>query len=378
MERDQKLRVAILGTRGIPASYGGFETFAEELAKRLAQRGHSVVVYGRRQFWSPRVDEQFSERITVKFSPTIYHKYLETPLAALTSFLATTKAQTDVVILCNAANSPFSWILSSRGIPLVTNVDGIERRRTKWNALGKLWYLLGERTAVAFSDSVIADAYSIAAYYWKRFGVTSECIAYGAAPDTPPTEDVLRQFNLESGNYILYVSRLEPENNALGVIRAYNQVQTEMPLVVVGDAPYAEEYKRQLRAEASSKVIFTGYQFGTAYRELRSHCYLYVQATEVGGTHPALVEALRYGNCVIANGVPEHFEVVGGCGEFYRRNDFDHLAEKMDLLLRDPQRARELGALAAERGETRYSWDEITTQYERLCYQVCDRRSRGG
>ncbi len=361
-----KLKIAILGTRGIPGRYGGFETFAEEIAKRLVVRGHEVSVFGRRKFFEPDSGPALVHGARVIRTPTIMHKYLETPLHALTSFIRALGMPFDAIILCNAANSPFAWILNAKKSKLLINVDGIERKRSKWNSLGRLWYLLGEQASVWFADRVIADADVIADYYRDKFKIEPVVIRYGAERREVKAGDVLSQFGLRPREYILYVSRLEPENNARGVIEAYRQVKTAMPLVIVGDAPYAAEYKAELRALADERVIFTGFQFEAAYRELRSNPYAYVQATEVGGTHPALVEAMMYGNCTVANHVPEHEEVLRDCGLYYRKNDFLHLAEQLQRIVNDPALRDSLGEAARERADDVFSWEKIVDAYESL------------
>jgi len=367
----KKLRVLLLGTRGIPARYGGFETFVEELGARLVERGHSVVVHSRRPFFKTEKSAVGQHRgVVVRALPTIMHKYLETPLHSLMSFLSIKRFQFDMVLLCNAANSPFSWIGRLRGIPVVINVDGIERMRSKWNSLGKLWYALGERCSVLFASEVIADAEVIAEYYRNRYKANPTVITYGATAIRREPGEVLKAFGLRQGNYILYVSRLEPENNALGVIKAYNALSTEMPLVIVGDAPYAKEYSAKLRETASKNVIFTGFQFGEAYQEFQSNCYVYVQATEVGGTHPALIESMAYGNCVVANGTPENHEVLSEAGFFYGKNNFEELSEVLSRLLSDQELVAEYGRRAKQRAETVYTWDRITDQYENLFYKL--------
>jgi glycosyltransferase involved in cell wall biosynthesis len=359
------MKIAILGTRGIPARYGGFETFAEHLSRRLVSGGHDVTVYARRPFGQGS-DDRWYEGVRVRTTPTIMNKYLETPLHALTSFLDLFRHRVDAVLLCNAANSPFAWLVRLCGIPLAVNVDGIERHRTKWSAVGKGWYRLGEMTSMLFADRVIADARAIASYYTTTYAYDPEIVAYGASVPSVPAGETCRRFGLTPRGYFLYVSRLEPENNALGVIRAYNALDTEMPLVIVGDAPYSDEYKEALRREASSRVRFTGYQFGDGYHELQSNCYCYIQATEVGGTHPALIEAMAHGNCVIANGTPENFEVLGGAGEYYHRNDFAHLTKKLALLLEIPGAVERYRALARARASRLYTWEKVTAQYEQL------------
>jgi glycosyltransferase involved in cell wall biosynthesis len=362
-----RYRIALMGTRGIPARYGGFETFAEQLSTRLVARGHEVIVYGRCQFkdkWGARETINGVER---RETPTIFHKYLETPLHALTSSLDLLLQNVDAVLLCNGANSPLAPIILCKRVPLLINVDGIERNRAKWNWAGKAWYLLGEHCSVWFATHVVSDAKVIEEYYSQTYGIDSTVIPYGVHPVRRAPGAALSQFGLTGGRYILYVSRLEPENNALGVIQAYSKLKTEMPLVIVGDAPYADDYKRQLReAAAGLNVIFTGYQFGEAYQEFQSNCYLYIQATEVGGTHPALIESMSYGNCVISNGTPENIEVVGSAGVVFEKNNFNQLAEILGELLSDSNKVSELGKLASERVTQNYSWDSVVLRYEEL------------
>ena len=363
---ERKLKIALLGTRGIPASYGGFETFAEEISTRLVARGHEVTVYGRRAFGQKVPSNGEYRGVKTRIVPTIMHKYLETPLHSLFSLLDLWRHPVDVALLCNAANSPFAWISRLRGIPIAINVDGVERKRAKWNSLGKLWYRLGEICSVLFASRLVGDAKVIDQYYRETYHRACDVIAYGATVVKRSPGEVLAKFGLTAGKYLLYVSRLEPENNALGVVEACNRLSPEMPLVVVGDAPYADEYKKRMKSIAKPHIIFAGYQFGAAYQELRSGCYLYIQATEVGGTHPALVEGMAYGNCVVANSTPEHSEVLGEAGEYYARNNFDELTEKLRGLIASPERVRAFGESARRRAEELYSWDRITDQYEKL------------
>lgn len=368
-------KIGIFGTRGIPARYGGFETFAEELSTRLVARGHSVTVFNRRFFGSETPKDSQYLGVMLRWIPTAAQKYLETPLHSLLSFLAVRKEEFDCALLCNAANSPFAWILKIRSIPTLINVDGIERKRSKWNFLGRLWYRLGERCSVWFATRIIADAEVIHEYYRRQYGVDSSVISYGANASPRPPGETLTRFGLESRKYILYVSRLEPENNALGVVQAYNKVSTNIPLVVVGDAPYAKEYIEEVKRQANAKVIFTGYQFGESYHELQSHAEIYIQASEVGGTHPALIESMAYGNCIVANDVPEHREVLGDAGCYYQRNDFAHLAKVIGSLLSDPSAIQVFRRKAAERARELYSWDKITVLYEELIQEVSNIKS---
>lgn len=379
------MQIAICGIRGIPACYGGFETFAEELSVRLISRGHEVVVYGRKHVID--YEKAFYRGIKIKKIYAPKHKYFETPLHTLFCFLDLVFHPVDVVLVCNAANSPLLWILRLRQLPVVVNVDGIERLRAKWNVLGRIWYRLGEWCSVHFASTIIADAEVIRRYYLQEYHRESVVIGYGYTAGYEDEKVLLKlngsplNFHLEfqqqlfeelgvqPEHYILYVSRLEPENNAHVVIEAYNQLPVSlksMPLLIVGDAPYASYYIASLRELAGQGVIFAGYRFGESYKVLQLGAYVYIQATEVGGTHPALVEAMGFGNCVIANETPENIEVVADAGLFYKRNDPAHLSAQLRRVLQAPDVVTRYRKLAFQRIIQQYDWEKVTTAYENI------------
>jgi len=361
-------KIALIGTRGIPARYGGFETFAEQLAKNIDKSKFKLTIYARRKFFEKKADQEHFGA-TVRFKPTIMSKYTETAINSFMCFIDLIVRRPDMVLVCNAANSPFAWIVRVLGIPLVINVDGIERKRGKWNVFGRLWYLLGEICSVLFANRVIADAEVISDYYKERYKNNPIVIAYGADAIKVQGQEFLDKFNLEKNKYILFLSRFEKENNPLGTIQAFTKISDQFPdikLVLIGDAPYADEYKKELRNAANDKVVFTGYQFEDPCYQIRENALIYIQATEVGGTHPALIEAMAYQSCIIANGTPENVEVLYNTGLFYEKNDFDELSEKMKFLLNNPDKIKEFGLLAKNRANDVYNWDKITKQYQDL------------
>lgn len=368
------LDIAIAGTRGVPACYGGFETFAEELGRRLAARGHRVTVYGR----VPYVGRERRRHAGVEVVPVRAPggKHLETPLHTLATALAARGAGHDAVVLCNAANAfaapLFRLLAGGRPPAVVLNVDGIERLRRKWGRAGRLWYSLGERLALRLADAPVADAEVIARYYRDRHRRALPVIAYGGDRfPTPARPELLARFGVEPRGYVLAVGRLEPENNALRVVRAHRRVPGTTPLVVVGDAPYAAAYRQAVRAAADGRVLLAGGVYGPAYQALLAHAACYVAAGEVGGTHPALVEAMTLGNAVVANDVPEHREVLGPDGLYYAPGDEDGLARAVTRLLGDPALARELGRRARARASARYRWEDVADRYEELLQGLC-------
>lgn len=359
------LDVAIAGTRGVPASYGGFETFAEELGKRLAARGHRVTVYGRTAYVGAQRRTHLGMQVVPVASPR--GKHLETPLHTLLVGLRAARAGHDVVLLCNAANAFAVPLFRAGGARVAINVDGLDRLRRKWGVAGRLWYEVGERLALWLADLALADAGTIRDAYRARHGVELPVIPYGGDRAPPTSASWLDAYGLTPGRYVLVVGRLEPENNAHLVCEAWRRSSSDMPLVVVGDAPYAEAYKRRIRdaAGGDDRIRLLGGVYGEAYLALQAHAAIYVAAGEVGGTHPALVEAMALGAPVVANDVPEHREVLGDAGLFYRPGDPDDLRARLEELVRDPSRADALRTRARARVADRYRWDDVTDAYER-------------
>lgn len=372
MTERRPLSIAILGTRGIPASYGGFETFAEELATRLAARGHRVTVYGRPRYVDRRLREWRGVRLRVL--PTIPTKHLDTVAHAFVASCDAVLRGYDVALYCNAATAPFVGLLRLLRPRTRTalNVDGIEKRRRKWGLFGRLWYALGERAAAAFPHALVADARVIADYWRVRHGVDAATIAYGASTERSSSTAEIGRLGLESGGYVLYVSRLEPENNALAVVRAYRRVASERRLVVLGDAPYARDYIASVKAAAAGdpRIVFPGAIYGAPYREILSHAALHVHATEVGGTHPALLEAMAVAHPVLVLDTPENREAGGDAVEYFGNGpagpDEADLARRVEALLGDPARARSLGERAGARVAANYDWNRIADAYEAL------------
>jgi glycosyltransferase involved in cell wall biosynthesis len=373
------MRIAIMGTRGVPAAYGGFETFAERLGERLVARGHAVTVYGRSHSVPAGLREHRGMRLRVL--PTIRHKYLDTVAHTALSVVDGLVRRFDVVLICNNANAPFALVPRLGGAKVVLNVDGLEWERGKWNRLGRWYYQGCAWLSPKLPIVLVSDAHVIARWYRERYGKATVYIPYGSDAQRTPPGETLSRYALTAGRYLLYVSRLEPENHADTVIDGYARAgglaELRVPLVVVGDAPYATEYKAGLEAAAAATpgVVLTGYVFGDGYAELQSNALAYVQATEVGGTHPALVEAMGRGAAILANDVPEHREVLGDAGRYYARNDPDALAAELRAMVADDAGRAELGAAAAARASAAFSWDHVTDEYERLFETISTRRT---
>ncbi len=270
----------------------------------------------------------------------------------------------DAALYCNAANAIFTFWPRVVGIPVALNVDGLERKRKKWNKLARTWYLISEWLATFCPTVVVTDARKIAEYYLERYRKTSDFIPYGAEVGLVESSAVLSRLGLEHRGYFLYVSRMEPENNALLVRQEFEKVATSLKLALIGDAPYAQEYIDRVRATRDPRVVMPGAIYGREYHELLSHCFAYIHATEVGGTHPALIEAMGRGALVLYLNTPENAEVAEGAGIPFEAGE---LRAKLEQVLAMPVEERtEWGRRAAERVAKVYSWDAVTDQYENL------------
>jgi glycosyltransferase involved in cell wall biosynthesis len=356
------MKIAILGTRGIPANYGGFETFAEQLGTRLAARGHAITVYGRKHY--SVTSEPTYKGVNLVVLSTIRHKYFDTVIHTLLSILHATPRRYDAILICNAANSVFSFIPRLFGTSTLVNVDGLERKRKKWNWIGRQYYLISEWLSTFLPTAIVTDARVIQDYYATRYRKESEMIAYGAEVARRADPEKLLKFDLSPNRYALYVSRLEPENNAHLVIEAYGRVKTDMPLVIVGGAPYADEYIARLKSVKDPRVKFLGFVFGEDYRALQQNAYCYIHATEVGGTHPALIEAMGAGNCTFTLATPENVEVIGDAGLSYK--SAEELSLYLQRVIDDPAIIAEYRHRAMNRVNERYNWERITDRYEEL------------
>jgi glycosyltransferase involved in cell wall biosynthesis len=358
------VRIAFIGTRGVPASYSGFETFVEQLGSRLVERGHDVTVYCRKHHVGSVGPRYRGMRLVT--IPGLATKHLDTISHTLVSCLHALFQPYDVVVMSIAGNSPLAWIPRLRGARVILTVDGSDWRRRKWGPLARAYIRLAERLAIRLPDVTVTDSRVMHRYYVERFGADTECICYGADVPPPARQGKLAELGLRPRDYILLVGRLVPENCAHHLVDAFERLQTDLKCVVVGDAPYERAYIADLKRRGPS-VLFTGYLFGDEYRELMHNAHVVVLCSEVGGTHPVLVEAMSVGNCVIVNDTPANLEVVGDAGIPYAGDrGAEALREVLEELLGDEERIERFRGLAAMRANGRYSWDGVTDQYEVL------------
>jgi glycosyltransferase involved in cell wall biosynthesis len=375
------MNVAVLGTRGIPASYSGFETAVEQITSRLCARGHRVTVYCRPHVVDPQLKTWKGARLV--HLPTVRNKYLDTFVHTLLSSLHTAyRLRPDVALFFIAGNSPLCLITRAKGIPTLINVDGLDSNRRKWNRFAKAYLRLAERLAPDMATRAITDSFAVAQIFERSFGKRIGVVPYGAEGPPDTGTDTLRRLGVEPRRYVLFVGRLEPENNPHLLVEAWARIPTErtrgMSLVVVGGAPYASDYILRVRRAADPRVIFPGYVFGRGYWELQRNAYLFCAPTEVGGTHPVILEALVAGNCVLVNDYEPNAETVGEAGHYFSGAEgVPDLARQLERLLAEPELVESYRAKARERARL-YSWEAVTTAYEDMLLEMADGTNGAG
>jgi glycosyltransferase involved in cell wall biosynthesis len=279
----------------------------------------------------------------------------------------------DIALYFIAGNSPVTWIPRLVGTKTVLNVDGLDWKREKWPALAKRYIQFAEYLATMLPNLYLTDSTVVQKYYEDRFGQCPPYVPYGSEVSLVPPGEQLARYGLEPRRYLLFVGRLVPENCAHHLVEAFRDLETDLKCVIVGDAAYAETYKTRLRALAGAdpRIIFTGYVFGDGYHELGSNAQIFIESSGVGGTHPALVEAMAHGSCVVVNDTPENLETLGGTGFAYRGADgAEGLRQVLQRLLDDPARVTTCATRAQERARTVYTWSGVTDAYERLFYEL--------
>ena len=360
------MHIAMIGTRGVPARYGGFETAIEEIGKRLVAGGHQVTVYCRNSFGGDVMWRDVHGMRCVPL-PAARHRALETlSHSAVSSLHAAAISRPDVAFVFNAANAPFVRLLQAFGIRCALHTDGLEWQRGKWGPIGRRYYLLSERFGAMHADLIISDAEEISRYYAVRYNRPSEVISYGAELISPPAS-IVASMGLTPGEYYLAVARLEPENHVDVIVDGYGQTSSTRPLVVVGSTPYPRDYQNRLLATAAmdSRVAMLGSIWDERIDALYAHTAMYLHGHSVGGTNPSLLRAMGAGAPVGAWDVVFNRQVTQAPSRcfFDRPQGVARLIEDCET---DPSFWAANGAAGRKRVDMHYRWDDVAAAYERV------------
>ena len=293
----KKLKIAIIGSRGYPYVYSGYETLVKQLSERLVKSGNEVTVYCHRKLFIKRPKK--INGVNLIYTPSVNSKIFSQLYNSFFSFIHVCFSNSDVVLVVNSANGPFGLLLKIYRKKTCINVDGMEWLRPKWNGLGSLYFKFASKLATLFFDEVITDSIEMSNVYKKKFGVKSRVIAYGSTMETNKKSKILEKFRLQKKQYYLIVGRLIPDNNSKLIIEGFLKSNSNKSIVIVGDVPYNDYYVNDIKLLSSKKVIFTSYinhQVDLTF--LYDNCYCYIHGHEFGGTNPTMINALDL-NCQI-------------------------------------------------------------------------------
>lgn len=371
------VKVAIMGTRGVPASYGGFETAVEEIGKRLAVRGYEVTVYCR----NPGQTLTEYQGMRLVNLPAIRHRIAETlSHTSLSAARAIIKDRPDVALVLNAGNAPLLKPLKAAGIPVAVHLDGLESKREKWRGAGARYYRWAEKVAVKQGDEVIADASSIADHVQAAYGRTCTVIPYGAEV-IDPGADRLSDLNLVRRDYHLIVARLEPENHVLEAVHGYTISDETRPLLVVGSAPYSQWYidrVKEVAAQGAGVRLLGGIYDQQLLDQLYANARTYIHGHSVGGTNPSLLRAMGASAPVLAFDCEFNREVTAGAAFFWR--DAESLASILDEVADGEvdEQLMDFAQAGRDRIAEDYQWDAVTDDYEALLNRLAVTKPRKG
>jgi len=362
-----KPHLNILGTRGIPASHGGFETFAERLALYLVSRGVSVTVYcqsdgpvdlnGREDNWMGIHRVHFGTRRTGSAGT------MEFDLACVRHVLE--RPGVDLVLGYNTAI--FNILQRLKGRQVYMNMDGIEWKRAKWSIPAKVWFFVNEIIGANLCRVPIADHPEIGTHVHRRCRTAPVVIPYGSDVVGATGDEAVTELGLTRGRYFISIARIEPENSILEIVQAYLATDTNMDLVVLGRLDSKNAYHRKVRRVGGAKVLFPGAIYeDSRVKSLRFHARAYCHGHQVGGTNPSLVEALGAGNAVIAHDNKFNRWTAGEGQRFF--SSVENCADHIRCLARDDIAVYSARIAARERHAVDFRWPDVLAQYEALFF----------
>jgi glycosyltransferase involved in cell wall biosynthesis len=356
------MKVAIIGSRGYPYVYSGYETFVKELSERLVKKNIRVTVYCHKGFFKNR--PKILNSINLVYIPTIETKSLSQLVHSTLSIIHCCFSKVDVILVVNAANGPLGLITKIFKKPTLINVDGLEWLRPKWKGLGSLYFKLSARIATLLYDIIITDSKEMKEVYLKKFNKNSTVIAYGPIKKYDSKSNILSKLKLKSNNYFLIIGRLIPDNNADFILEEFLSSKTSKKLVIVGDVPYNDSYSKKIKSNNKKNILFTGYiNNELELTDLYKNCYGYLHGHEFGGTNPTMINALKLCCFIIALDTPFNREMLSQnkYGIFFNKTkgSLKYIIEST----KSSTRLKYIEQLKKDGLSEDYNWDKITDKY---------------
>ncbi len=362
--------IALIGTRGYPYVYSGYETFAKELSERLVKRGIKVTIYCHKNLFKHR--PKVINGIHLIYLPAIETKTLSQLSHSLFAFLHACLQSYDVILAVNSANGPFGFLTKLFRKKTMINVDGLEWMRPKWQGLGSKYFYWSSKQATRFFDLIINDSLEMKRVYKREFQTSSKVIAYGAELRYSKNPKLIEKWDLKPNNYYLIVGRLIPDNNSDIILEGFLESLSDKKLVIVGDVPFQDAFAKKIkvRSQTSNHIIMTGYvNESETLAELYHHCYAYLHGHEFGGTNPTMLKAMACGCAILALKTPFNEEMLahGAFGDFFNKS-VNSVSEKITDFDLHPKRVIDLKNHSRSGISKKYTWDYVCDQYMDAIY----------
>ena len=357
------LKIAIIGSRGYPYVYSGYETLIKELSERLVGRDCEVTVYCHRNLFKEK--PALVNGIKLVYIPTIETKSLSQLIHSFLSMCHAVVSDVDVIFAVNAANGPYGLISKIFRKRTAINVDGLEWLRPKWNGLGAIYFKTAARLSTILFDQIINDSDEMRKVYLNLFKKESVVIAYGATVRKSDNPSLIQQWLITPKEYYLVVGRMIPDNNADIIVKGFLASNSTKKMVVVGDVFYKDNYADALKALKDDRLVFTGYVNDPhVLAALYHHCYVYVHGHEFGGTNPTMIKAMAYGCAILALNTVFNKEMLNNdlYGIYFEKNQ-EAVREQINYADQYPKKIKKLRQNSHLGITDKYNWDCITDQY---------------
>jgi glycosyltransferase involved in cell wall biosynthesis len=363
------MKIAYIAVKGIPIG-GGIEKLTEEIGSRLVKKGHQIIVYSSRDYQT--VSGEF-RGMKIKTVPSINTKSLHKLSICFNAvFDVLLKDNIDLVHFHAVGPSLFAIFPRFKRIPTVVQTHGLEWKRDKWGGIAKAFFKLADYSAIYFPNKTTSVSRVQKEYYEHKFGREIIYIPTGVNSVKKRKPRWILEQNLEPDRYVFFAGRLVKEKGAHYLIEAFRNIQTDMRLVVAGDAAYSEKYKVSLKKKAKGdiRIIFPGFVTGSRLEELFSNAYLFCLPSTLEGLPIALLEAMSYGNCCLVSDIPENIEVMEQYGYTFKSRNIDDLRKVLRSLIENPDRVTLKKQSSAKHVLQKYSWDKISDDMEAFYQSV--------
>ena len=368
----KKLKIAIIGSRGYPYVYSGYETLVKELSERLVKSGNEVTVYCHRKLFNEK--PKIVNGIKLIYTPSINSKNFSQLYNSFFSFIHVCLSKSDIVFVVNSANGPFGLLTKIFRKKTCINVDGLEWLRPKWKGLGSLYFRFASKLATIFFDEIITDSIEMNKVYHEKFEKQSTVIAYGSTMEINNNSKILDELNLKKKSYYLIVGRLIPDNNSKIIIEYFLRSNSNKSIVIVGDVPYNDNYSNDIKLLSSNKVILAGYINCQAdLTNLYQNCFGYIHGHQFGGTNPTMINALDINCQIIALDTVFNREMLSLKKSFFFRKNKKSFIEKINEF--ESRYDEFIKKNNSYKLPNKYNWDFITKQYLKVFKFLVNQRN---